>query len=227
MTAWLPCPDCHEGQLFDGRPCPSCRGCGALDPAGPLPVAQSAIEAFKDRPVPVPKRALTLRPHWAEAVCRLGKWVENRPIAPVTLLGERIAIHAGQRSGHHAEADNREAAELGLNLAHCPTGVFVATARVFGYMDDAGGIELCAEMPQSDGAAWLRKAMSSPWWRGGPRGWLLDQVIVLQQPVRERGQLGAWSILYTTLVKLRGAENKALGRCGLGMHADSPAPVQP
>lgn len=239
MSPWLLCPDCREGQLPDGRACPTCGGCAALS-ADPQPrAAIDAHEYFKTRVVPPPQCALTLRPHWAHAVTDLGKWVENRAsMAPVRLLGKRIAIHAGARDGRDPAQDAREAASLGLNPAHCAASAIVATARVFAFVRHEGKvIEVCddpleVESPDDLGRvvaelhARAERATTSPWWRG-PIGWCLDQVIKLNHPVRCTGNQGPWRMPVQTLFAVRVAENRTLGRFGVGLRADSPAPVQP
>lgn len=73
-------------------------------------------------------RALTCYPHWAHAICWLGKPIENRgrPI-PRALVGERIAIHAGATldcvSGvREVRGLTRAAPRWALDLAdHWPT----------------------------------------------------------------------------------------------------------
>lgn len=200
--------------------------------------AINALEFFKDRVVPPPHRALTLRPHWAHSVSHLGKWVENRSMAPAHLLGRRIAIHAGARDSQWSAQDAREAAALGLNLAHCQTSAIIATARVFAFVHGEGQvIDVCPDPIEVEEPANLarviaelrvraERAVTSPWWRG-PIGWCLDQTIALQSPVRCSGALSAWRMPVQTLLAVRVAENRTLGRFGVGLRADSPAPVQP
>ena len=119
-------------------------------------------------------RALTLRQPWAWAICHAGKRIENRTWAPPrSVIGQRIAIHAGS-------GDDGAAARLDIEALtgrRVPTvvehGAIVATALVV------------RAVRQSD----------SPWYQGPEYvGWELADVRVLAEHVPCRGMLGLWTV---------------------------------
>ena len=125
-------------------------------------------------------RAITIWQPWAWAIAHAGKDIENRTWKPPqSIVGRRIAIHAGKR----IDTDVIEDMQLGgyydesLVCEDCPcasdmvTGAFVATAVLAGTVDQG----------------------ESPWFRG-PIGWLLRDVKALPQPVPCRGAQGLWTV---------------------------------
>ncbi len=123
-------------------------------------------------------KALTLIQPWAYAIAHLGKDVENRTWRPpASVIGTRIAIHAG------AKFDRAAATDLlvngfSLNQGQPPApsastqSAIVATAKVTGF--------------------WTGDH-DRPWY-AGPVGWVLKDVVALPQPVPCKGALGLWTV---------------------------------
>lgn len=163
-------------------------------------------------------KALTLHQPWATCIAQHGKRVENRTWAPPSsLIGQRIAIHAGMKLNR--EVCLRLFDEEGIELAPAsklPLGAVVATARVAGWVrsEHAHGEHMEATPPSNKGwapfARWFvgkeecpfdffgvteqqaRDALRSSWWIG-PIGWILDHVIAIE-PVACKGAQGLWSL---------------------------------
>lgn len=126
-------------------------------------------------------RALTLHACWAWAVAHAGKDIENRVWKPPSsILGQRIAIHAGANPG--ASYGQDECAEL-CQLAGAepppswPRSAILCTAVVAGYITDESPLHL-----------------RNNHWYGGPFGWLLADVVTLPLPFPCKGMLGLWEV---------------------------------
>jgi ASCH domain len=81
--------------------------------------------------------ALTLRQPWASLIARGGKLFETRTWAPpVSLIGQRIAIHAGRAAiPLGLSREERTAIHFGLgtdDLATLPRGAVLCTAKLVG-----------------------------------------------------------------------------------------------
>lgn len=124
-------------------------------------------------------KGLTLWQPWAWAVAYAGKQVENRSWKPPRqLVGEWIAIHAGQRFDRSAVQQIRE---LGIELAaECSQkGVIVAVARLVGVVEES----------------------ADPWFVG-PVGWVLGEVQAVK-PLPCSGSQGLWNLPPDVLAELR------------------------
>lgn len=146
-------------------------------------------------------RALTLWQPWATAVALHGKIVENRTwLPPESLLGERIAIHAG------AARKDAWALPPGVTVPEpLPRSGVVATAIVVGALDLREGRRdvrvrgtgslafLTGGDDSSDDWDRIAKLDSNPWWLG-PVGWLLEEIRPLSQPVSCKGAMGLWTL---------------------------------
>jgi hypothetical protein len=128
-------------------------------------------------------KALTIKQPWADAICFLGKRVENRSWRPpAELVGQRIAIHAAKAfdtRGH----DRFYATDL-----VGPTGVvsfaqwlMMSNPRVRGAI--VATAVLVRVVEQGD----------SPWF-SGPVGWVLDELRVLLEPLECRGAQRLWTV---------------------------------
>jgi hypothetical protein len=130
---------------------------------------------------------ITLWPEWAYAICYLGKRVENRSWKPTRILGRRIAIHAGKHIGgkpsktavksgleavHTMYAGANPGRELNITSAPIITSSIVATAIVSGCV-------------HSD-----RHLL--PWGARGQYQWVLNEVVVLAEPIPISGKQGIW-----------------------------------
>lgn len=134
------------------------------------------------------------------------KECENRPIAPPkAALGQRIALHAGQKYGigdWPFDGDPPTDAES-------PKGI-VGTAVLAGYLDTRKGkrdtiwdgnhrttlfntLDICGRLARLD---------RSPWW-GGPVGLLLVEPRTLSEPVPCKGQQGWWKLPEETVALIR------------------------
>lgn len=139
--------------------------------------------------LPSDLRALTVRQPWAWAIANGEKPVENRnqPL-PGKFLGEVVAIHAGKgRIDDGAVATVANRARRALDPAALVTGAIMGFGRL------AGSIRRRSE---------LKKAGDREWFHG-PHGWLVDDVVLLDEPVPCAGQLGFWRVPRHVLSKLR------------------------
>lgn len=141
-------------------------------------------------------KAITLTAPWAWAVTSAGKDVENRKTRCPSLLGERIAIHAGIASKDGAsESDafeymirNRliggKAPRPGVTY-----GAIVAVATIIGW---ASG-RTVVSAPDYEADAVCHDGAESRWFMG-PIGWLLHDVRTLHTPIPARGKQGIWTV---------------------------------
>ena len=129
-------------------------------------------------------RALTLIQPWATYIAHYGKDVENRTWPPPrSIMGQRIAIHAGKRFDAGAIpppllADRDESLRLkmaDLRADDVPRGAIIATAIVSGI----------ALSPTEYG---------SPWKVPGQWGWQLLDVVALPEPIPCKGRQGLWEV---------------------------------
>jgi len=140
-------------------------------------------------------RALTLHQPWAYAVAHLNKRIENRSWRPPNhLLGQKraLAIHAGKQSYDLPELEVRIVNPLPngeiytsppqLYRTELPRGCIVAVCTVRGSSDRA--YDLCSEL----GLDQLQ------WFMPGSIGWVLDDVVVLDEPVPCRGRQRVWTV---------------------------------
>lgn len=157
-------------------------------------------------------KAITLWPEWAWAICYLDKRVENREWAPpLGVRGKRIAIHAGAHfGGRPGRPAKREALDAVADMAYragwrvynfgsgygrrfspasaeaesfvlrpdtVTTSAIVATAVVTGFR-----------------RGFADNVKATGWEVPGATWWLLDKVVVLDQPVPCAGKQGLWSV---------------------------------
>ncbi len=129
-------------------------------------------------------KALTLWQPWSWAIAHAGKRIENRSWKPpASILGQRIAIHAGKKLDLDACAglECEDNIQLPRMYFHEPKNAFVhsaveSTATVLGWTEDLGHSH-----PQ-----YL--------WLTGPIGWVFDDVFALPNPVHCRGAQGLWNL---------------------------------
>ena len=147
--------------------------------------------------------AITLHQPWATLIALGLKNVETRSWpAPVSLLGQTFAIHAGKRLVRQpGEAIERELrARLGEDWVRTiPTGAVVATATLAGmarvkYVDLASGHavhDVDTEMGCAVGAG---RTEIDPWgdFSAGRWLWLLTDVKALPEPIPAVGHQSFW-----------------------------------
>lgn len=146
-------------------------------------------------------KALTLTAAWAWAVAHAGKDVENRKTRCPSILGKRIAIHAGAMPATVAEFkrrgdDHRAIWQLvgrmaGQGLMGPDYGAVVAVATVIGWVD--GRDNTLTHSTQHAGEAVFHAGSGSRWFQG-PFGWLLHDVHTLAEPIPVRGRQGLWDV---------------------------------
>lgn len=131
-------------------------------------------------------RALTLWQPWAQLVAEGIKPIENRSWEPPrSVLGQRIAIHAGKRYevGEwkymlDAEEDHvRDVCERAKTISGCIVGTAVVAAYARADELDVGGFL-------------IRQSR----WFVGPVGWLLKDIVRLPEPIPCRGAQGLWTL---------------------------------
>ena len=132
-------------------------------------------------------RGLTLRMPWSWAICHAGKRIENRTWRPNPWKvrdGLWLAIHCGKSVDgdmepevvQRAQAYRRSAGlepfpKMTRRMLRADAGKIVAVARVAGTVT----------------------ASLDPWFVG-PLGWVLENVVVLAEPVARTGALGLWKL---------------------------------
>jgi hypothetical protein len=124
-------------------------------------------------------KALTLWQPWAWAIAHAGKRIENRSWSPPDwIIAQRLAIHAGQT----IERDSVLA--LGAPQDQLVTGAVVAVVTVKG---------------------WIAKPRSAEQarWFSGPKGWVLDDVVALPNPVPCNGARRLWELPYDVDAEVR------------------------
>lgn len=124
-----------------------------------------------------------------------GKLVENRTWPPPrSLLGQRIAIHAGAKKPDPAWGLPPGAAELLGDLYALPRSAILCTARVVGALDLRRGRVLVGDLSlDARDRTRLWTLDSSRWWVG-PVGWLLDDVRACARHVPCKGAMGLWTV---------------------------------
>lgn len=143
-------------------------------------------------------KALTVHAPWGWAIAHRGKRIENRGwVPPVSLLGQRFAIHQGQRVDPDAAPwmAVQGLIEWGdVPLVHA-RGTIVATAVLAGWYDDRSR---SAVMPLGH---LIGHVTESPWFFG-PVGWLLHDVIALHEPIPHKGAQGLWTVNSAALERI-------------------------
>ena len=127
-------------------------------------------------------KALTLTAPWAYAITTFGKRVENRTWRPpASLVGQRIAIHAGATWKEDDAWDVYDTAPAcalcGPDFPVTPQtrGAVVCTAILV-------RVRLLEDIPEAE---------RTPW-HVGPWCWELADVQLLTIPVPAKGRLGLW-----------------------------------
>lgn len=123
-------------------------------------------------------RALTLKQPWLYAIEHLGKRVENRSWAiPFNLRGQWIALHAGKA--------NQRAEWVKVFEIHGEMPPFNLTF---------GAVTSVAMFGSSILTDSHRLRPSKQKWFFGPKGWLITDLLLLEEPLPCRGMLGLWTI---------------------------------
>lgn len=145
--------------------------------------------------------ALTLHRPWPWCIFHLdgsiAKPIENRNWKPPPkLIGQRIAIHAGDK--YDRESSRRIATSLAIkqDIAHhyglppraLDKGI-IGTARVVGVV--AEGRHGLTLVSGSWGSVSPRQART---WFVGKYGWLLDEIRTLSNPIPDKGRQKLWRI---------------------------------
>ena len=152
--------------------------------------------------IPAPLYALTLYKPWPYAIFHLpaerAKRIENRTWKPpASIVGKRVAIHAGKRMDMAAFDVPPIADALARSSQHernlALQGGIIGTAVVAGWVDTSPNVT-AAEMfggrlTDEDAAM----AMLTGWF-SGPIGWVLDEVSALTSPVECSGAQGLWVV---------------------------------
>lgn len=138
-------------------------------------------------------KALTLKQPWAWAVACAGKDVENRSWRPPdSLLGQRIAIHAGLSFDHDGDLAICHLAPPNVAIpgpADHVRGAVVAVATLAGWVRGDGQFYLMRGVD-----TFLPIASSRSPWFFGLYGWMLIDVVALPEPVPCKGAQGLWDL---------------------------------
>ena len=124
-------------------------------------------------------KALTLIRPWPYAIFRLGKDVENRGWKPPkSVIGQRIAIHAGAKWDYHAtEWIYKTTGDRSISRQYLSPRGIVGTVRVVS----------CFPCLPDEPDAHNR-------WASGPWCWLLAGPFELLEPIPCKGTLGLWEV---------------------------------
>jgi hypothetical protein len=129
-------------------------------------------------------KALTLHGIHAWCVMFGGKDIENRSWTPSDkLIGQRIAIHAGQKTGGSTDQIRDAYPDVPKQF---PRGVILGTVRLKGYVDQDQ--ETVVGLTKAE----VRRAERSEW-AGGPCLWVLEDPRPFTNPVPCSGKLGLWN----------------------------------
>jgi hypothetical protein len=119
-------------------------------------------------------RAITIYQPWATCIARFGKNIENRTWnPPASLMGKRIAIHAGKKFDLNVFWRLRAAGLIPPNMTErdFPRGCVVATAKISGVVSDS----------------------DSPWFLG-PLAWTLTDIREISPAIPAVGKMGIWEL---------------------------------
>jgi hypothetical protein len=149
--------------------------------------------------------AITVHQPYAWALAAGHKPVENRTWRPpLWMVGRLIGIHAGKlidgdayhglRWGEGGLPERPGAKALTL-------GAFIGVARLVGVVFERKLDGAWPNYHRLNGASKAildplpldLQARIRPWWRG-PWGWLLEEAVLLPEPIPMRGQQGLWRI---------------------------------
>jgi hypothetical protein len=154
--------------------------------------------------------AWTVRQPFALAVATGIKPIENKKERPpLALMGKLIGIHAGLQ---WAQAENLRFWAPGVAMPRpddprLTYGALVGVARLVGVVRQTPWVHgkpdghptrahVYTLMQGKSVGVELPKATAlriEPWWRG-PWGWLLEEAVLLPEPIPMRGQQGLWRI---------------------------------
>lgn len=137
-------------------------------------------------------KALTLQRPWDWAMAHGGKNIENRTWRPRSVVGQRIALHAGHgfdEMGRDFILATKPPAVWAV--LETPGGVIVATTFVVGWLAlPNGGGDL---YPPGRSATLLRAVERSPW-AFGPVCWVCRDTYALPKPIPCVGAQGLWTV---------------------------------
>ena len=125
-------------------------------------------------------RGLTLQRPWPWAVAYAGKPLENRTWKPRQPPGFYIAIHAGKGIDEVGSAWLLKHLKLDVLPEQSTATGIIAVAKYDGYVTES----------------------DSPYFFG-PYGWLLEDVVVLPEPIPHRGAQSLWELEPFALEKVR------------------------
>ena len=154
--------------------------------------------------------AITVRPNWAYAFVHLGKRIENRTFTPDSLLGRRIALHAGKHIGNGGSrpATFRGLRDLASSMVQsgylaCPVWQddtpMLAWAESHNAAREQHYLVSEVEMPRSCVFAVATIDMAGEtdrdgWAMGNHIHWLMRDLRVLPAPISCPGQQGVWRL---------------------------------
>jgi hypothetical protein len=172
-------------------------------------------------------KALTLWPEWAWAVTHLGKTIENRPYPPPeSLIGQRIAIHAGVMVGGRTERWGRpflEAFGLVMDMAgDAGWGpIIIKNDQRIEFRKGSAAIDFDLQALHRGAVVATARVpgyygynVSRHWGAPGQYQWRIADVKVLAKPVPCRGYQRLWNL--SSDVERRVLEQDA---AGLGVEA--------
>lgn len=169
-------PDqCHRGVIADAIAA-KIPGMQLVHLRPPLGAPRPALKIY----------GLTLHQPWCWCICYAGKRIENRDGLRPPAVGTYLAIHAGKKTDRAAvralRASGIEVPDVHVEMA------IMAVARFAVVTESAADPRVSPDQVR--------------WW-SGPRGWLLDEVVVLAKPVPVKGMQGLWRIPDDVLAVVR------------------------
>lgn len=165
-------------------------------------------------------KALTLWRPWPRLILEHGKDIENRTWKPpVSILGKRIAIHAGKQVDSYGISRimtllKGDAVAYGHDMQDLcgPEQVIVGTVVVLGWVRPPVAPPAKREwgVILNGHAGEIERYNSSPWLEG-PYGWALFDPQPLRSPLPCKGRQGLWTVPGDIEQEIRDQMDRARG----------------
>lgn len=162
-------------------------------------------------------KALTLHRPWSMLIMKYGKNIENRSWKPpVSLIGHRLAIHAGQKVDGEGIVRAMEILK-GDKVAYAhdaqalcgPPGVIVGTVVVRGWVTwmsnpEERRVVFYGAMGECVPSIVVAMEFQCSDWFTGPYGWALSDAQLLREPIPCKGFQRLWNVPGAIEEEIRG-----------------------
>lgn len=143
--------------------------------------------------------AYTVRQPFAYATAVGWKLIENKTERPpLALIGKLVGIHAGLQWARESDLPSWPLTLHSMPRPDNPGliyGALIGVARLVGVVHVRAGLYRVMRGNSVDVTLVDQTLVARirPWWRG-PWGWLLEEAVLLPEPIPMRGQQGLWRI---------------------------------